>query len=123
MSWNIPETKQPVSDLLDPAFTQELLLSCYIEEQDKWNKAMIQLEQDLIAKEKHLRELRKQKDKWWEGLALKLFGRVPDLQKESKAVEEEVRFLSDKYAVLITQMPKIDAYEFAMYGSKMFKVK
>ena len=121
-SWDIPPQKPKMTDIVDNGSAQELLLGTYIEEQDRWNKSMMVLEAELITKERELKVLVSQKDKWWEVILFKMFKRLPKRIVQINAITSQVGSLNTRYGNLMKQMPKIDAYEFAMYGTKMFRI-
>ncbi len=124
MAWNLPPVKEIISDVLDDSTTQDLLLSSYIEEQDRWNKSMLAIESELLNINKEVRELKAKKESKFDVIRFKLFGRVSNRQKRIDDLQKRARELDLIYMNLVENMPKtIDAYEFAMYGRKMFKPK
>jgi hypothetical protein len=125
MNWNIPPADEVLGDRsLTLAEAQELLLTTYVEEQDKWNKDVAAIEQDIMAKEKQIRLLFNGTDKWLDKLLSKLHIKpFTPRQKSIAQLRSELDRLHSQYLVYISKMPNVDRYELGMFDGKLFKGK
>ena len=122
--WNIPPSKEMLSDQpLGLLEAQGLMLATYTEEQDIWNKDIIELERLMLIKEKNIRLLSNVKDKWWQVVLKWLRIRKTDRQIELLKLQNELDELYAKYPQRISEMPDVDRFELGMFVGKLFKGK
>lgn len=119
MDWNFPETQ---SNNLNKQEIQDLIVITYAEEQDKWKNDILKIESDLLKTNKEIEHLKIGEDIWWEAIC-KLFGRRTNREKLISVLENELAKLNTKYFKRLSEMPKPEAYELAMFGGSLFKAK
>jgi hypothetical protein len=122
-NWNIPEQKPKASDVVDHTAAQELLMGCFVDEQERFNKQTAELVAEMNAAKETLVRLSAEQDAWWEVVLFKLFKRPSKRVVEIDQTTNKVIEFAKRYTELMKNAPNPNAYEFALYGTKMFKVK
>jgi hypothetical protein len=117
-----PESKLKPLDVMDSAASQELIVSAYQEQHDHWNKEVIMLEAAILKLGDDMHTLKAMKDKWWEW-PLKLLKRKTKRERIMEAKKTELKALEVRYERELNAMPNANAYELAMLGGGIFKVK
>ena len=114
---NLPSAPERTG--LSPQEIQDLIVAVYTEEQDKWKRDIVVMEQTLTDKEKRLQELECDKDPWWE----KALKRKTNREKIIEVLKLEIEILSQSYYKRLSEAPRPEAYELAMLGGCIFKGK
>jgi hypothetical protein len=118
LKWDVQPAKEVINDkLLSILEAEELMLSTYVEEQDKWNKDILKLEQAIQSKGEELRKLAAVKVKWWEVFTSRPTNKLKHMIK----VKTELDTLHTSYLKRITEQPKPDRYELGMYAGRLFR--
>jgi hypothetical protein len=122
--WNIPPAKEVLSDqILDFQESQELLLSAYVEEQDKWNKDLLDIERETMGLNKIIKELAATKDKWWKRLWHKIRSKPTPRQQLISQLQDRLDKLHEQYLKRIVEQPNVDRFEIGMFCGKLLKGK
>ena len=123
VQWNIPPSKEVLGEhVLDPKAAQELMLSTFVEEQDKWNKDVVSIEQNIMVKQDEIRNLINIKDKWWERFLCWLRIRyITKRQEKIIILQAQLDKLHNQYLARIDEMPNVDRFELGMFAGSLFK--
>jgi hypothetical protein len=111
-----------MSEQTDVLSNQELIVATYQEQHDKWNKEVLRLEGAILALTQKLHTLKTTKDKWWEA-ALKLTNRKTERELLIEAKQNELTAIEQRYDRVLNNMPCAEAYELAMLGGCIFRMK
>jgi chromosome segregation ATPase len=115
----------PSNKLKDTSGTienQELVVAAYQEQHDLWNNTVRNLEAKMASLNKQIQALKSSKDRWWER-PLKLLKRKTGREVLIELLTAQLKSIDAQYAVVLNSMPNAEAYELAMLGGSIFRVK
>lgn len=102
---------------------QELLIKTYTEELERWQKDLDGLEKSINIMEEAINKLEHQKDKWWERIIKLVSKRLTSREKEIINLDNQLDILRTKHIKRNFELPRAEAYELAMLGNNIFKIK